>query len=128
MKRIIFFITLFVAIYLASCITLPPTFEEKATSTGIAIIQGNKDEKGPVMQELLSKCSPAGRIEALTGKQQGDYVINRALELGANTVHIYYIYYGKEESDTNYDSQQLYYMTRFWICKDFVENQKNHKN
>ena len=123
MKRTLSSIILFAAIYLVSCETLP-TFEEKAASTGITIIQGNRDEKGPVMRELLSKCRPAGRIEALTGKQQGDYVINRALGLGANTVHIYYTYYAWEESGDNYAPQQLHYMARFWICKNPIEKPK----
>jgi len=125
MKRTVFLITIMLAAgYMASCLTTAPTFEEKAASTGIAIIEGNKHEKGPIMKELLSKCSPAGRIEALTAEQQGDYIINRALELGANAIHIYYAYSAKESS-ANIGTYQLHYMIRFWVCKEPIDAEKN---
>ena len=117
MKRIIFFTILFSAIYIISCMTVPPTFEEKAASVGLTIIWGDYDEKRPVMQELLSKCSPAGKIEELPIKQEGDYLINRAVELGANAVHIYYINAASIKINAN-DGSPLHYMARFWRCKD----------
>jgi len=121
------------AVYLVSCLTAPPTFEDKASSVGMTIIKGNEHEKGPVMKELLSKCSPTGKIEALTAEREGDYIINRALDLGANTVHIYYAYYAGKESATGTGvgkesgagtGLQLYYMTRFWICKEPINVEK----
>ena len=124
MKRTAFLITIMsAAVYLVSCLTAPPTFEDKASSIGMTIITGNEHEKGPVMKELLSKCRPTGKIEALTVEQEGDYIINRALDLGANAVHIYYAYYAGKESDAK-TGLQLYYMTRFWICKEPVNAEK----
>ncbi|MCL1833584.1 MAG: hypothetical protein FWG49_03690, partial [Leptospirales bacterium] len=122
-----FFIILFAAIYIISC-AIAPTFEEKAISIGLTIIEGEKDEKGAAMQELLSKCSPVGKIEALSAKQKGDYIINKAVQQGANTVHIYYTDYLKEEFNTEDNSPQLHYIARFWKCKDPIKNPKKRKN
>ena len=122
MKRTAFSIILFAVIYLTSCVTFPPTFEEKAASTGIVIVRGG-DEKEPIIKELLSKCSPAGRIEPLPIEREGDYVINRALDLGANAVYIYYTgYYSEKKSDTD-NVSKLHYITRFWICKQPIGEQ-----
>ncbi|MCL2026640.1 MAG: hypothetical protein FWG92_07540 [Leptospirales bacterium] len=117
MKKMVFFIMLLTMIYLASCVTFPPTFEEKATATGITIIRSS-DEKKPIMKELLSKCIPTGKIEQLPAEQNGDYVINKALNLGANVVHIYYAgSYSEKKSDAADYGPKLHYVTRFWICK-----------
>jgi len=123
MKRTIFFIIVFTALYLASCLTFPPTFEEKAALTGITIVRDN-DEGKPILKELLSKCHPAGKIEQLPSDQEGDYVINKALNLGANVVHIYYAdYYFEKKPDVNYGSK-LHYVTRFWICNHPIGEKK----
>jgi len=123
MKRAVFPIILFAAIYLISCVTFPPTFQEKAASTGIVIVRGD-GEKEPIIKELLSKCSPAGRIEPLPTEREGDYVINRALDLGANAVYIYYIdYYSEKKSDADRDVPTPHYVTRFWICKQPIGGQ-----
>ena len=123
MKRIAFFIIAFAVIYFMSCLT--PTFQEKAVSTGITIIRDG-DEKKPIMEELLSKCRPAGRIEALPSEQEGDYVINRARDLGANVVHIYYTdYYSEKKSAGDY-KPKLHHVVRFWICGQPI-GKKNEK-
>ena len=112
------FSMVFSAIYLMSCLT-SPTFDEKAVSTEITIIR-DSDEKKPIMRELLSKCSPVGRIEQLPIEQKGDYVINRALDLGANVVHIYY---AEKKSDTD-NKSGLHYVMRFWKCKQPIDEGK----
>ena len=123
MKIALFSIIVFAAIYLMSCLTPAPTFEEKAESSGITIIKSS-DEKKPVMTELTSKCSPVGRIEALPFEQEGDQIINKALSLGANVVHIYYDdYYSEKKSD----KPKLRYITRFWICKQPIKEKKEKK-
>jgi len=118
MRIAVFSITIFTAIYLMSC--AGPSFEEKATSAGITIIRGS-DETKQIVKELLSKCTPAGRIEALPIEQGGDHVINRALALGANVVHIYYTeYYSEKKSDR----LELHHVTRFWICNQPIGKNK----
>ena len=117
MKITLFSILVFALIYLMSCFTPPPTFEEKAVSTGITIIRSS-DEKNPIMAELLSKCSPVGRIESVPFVDEGERIINKASSLGANVVHIYYDeYYSEKKSD----SPELRYVTRFWMCKQPIE-------
>ena len=107
-----------------SCIT-PPSFEEKAALTGITIIRGDYDEKKPIMKELLSKCSPVGRIEALPEEQEGDYIINRAVSLGANAVYIYYMdNYSEKKSDDNDHYSELHYVVRFWVCSQPIGKKK----
>jgi hypothetical protein len=122
MKITLFSIIVFAAIYLMSCLT-PHTFEEKAMSSKITIIRSS-DEKDPIMTELLSKCSPAGRIESVSFEQEGDRIINRALDLGANVVHIYYDeFYSEKKSD----GPSLHYITRFWTCKQPLETKRVKK-
>ena len=122
MKIAVFSITIFAAIYLMSCLT--PGFDKKATSAGITIIRGG-DEKKQAVRELLSKCSPVGRIEALSAEQRGDHVINRALALGANVVHIYYTeYYSEKMPDKDY-KPELRHVTRFWICDQPITQEKD---
>ena len=120
MRTTVFSIIVFAGIYLMSCLTPPPTFEEKAMSAEITIIRSS-DEKKPIMTELLSKCSPVGRIEAVPIEQEGYHIINRALSLGANVVHIYYADYNSEKKS---DKPTLHYMTRFWICKQPIVEKK----
>ena len=125
MKRIAFYITAFTAIYLMACLTSSPSFDEKAASTGITIIK-DSDEKKPIMEELLSKCRPAGRIEALPEEKEGDYIINRARDLGANIVHIYYTdYYSEKKSDEGH-KPELHCVVRFWTCSRPI-SKKNEK-
>lgn len=105
-----------------SCLPIPPTFEEKTVLAGITIIRSD-DEKKPIMTELLSKCSPVGRIESVPFEQEGEQIINRALDLDANVVHIYYAdYYSEKKSE----EPTLRYVTRFWKCKEPIEK-KNEK-
>jgi len=131
MKRtpfsIIVFSIVFSAIYLTSCLTLSPTFEEKAVSAGITIIR-DSDEKKPIMRELLSKCSPVGKIEQLSAEEEGENIINKALDLGANVVHIYYTdNYSEEKTDFIYGGT-VHYVTRFWKCKQPIgEERKKYK-
>jgi len=123
MKIPVFSIIALAAIYLMSCLTSPPTFEEKAVSAGITIIRID-DEKKPIMTELLSTCSPVGRIESLPIEQEGDHIINRALDLGANVVHIYYgDYYLERTSGTN-EKPKFHYIVRFWKCKQPIDEKK----
>jgi hypothetical protein len=115
MKKIIAFLASLITVSAAlfSC-THAPTLQEKADAANISIVRG-LFEKDEAVQELFEKCVPAGHIEYVKVRNQGDVILSRALELNANALHIYYYDYATDTVDNNY-------VVRFWKCREPLKN------
>jgi hypothetical protein len=69
----------------------------------VMLIEGFDSKDLPEIRRIINTCTPVGAIEYIPGQ----YVVRkRAVELKANTAHLYY-----------YDDLRQSYVVRFWQCK-----------
>ncbi|HRS63439.1 MAG TPA: hypothetical protein P5554_09645 [Spirochaetota bacterium] len=86
------------------CVTTPPPPPEMTEAEkAVMLIEGFASKDLPEIKRIINTCTPVGAIEYIPGQ----YVARkRAVELKANTAHLYY-----------YDDLRQASVVRFWQCK-----------